>query len=172
MGPGVEPPVVAQWATPRAAIASWRTRAIRAAASLATAAGSGRTTSSAPPGSETDMGSFTSWSWDAPDELAGKADGGAGDGIPSHRLQPLGQELELGAPGREEKPVQAFHPIQPGSAADGLGLAGHFHAQLRSPPLGEELQPEGRAGGEGGGEGTDDHGDLPVVGREAGGQPV
>ena len=49
--------------------------------------------------------------------------------------------------GREEGPVEGLDAVEPDADVDRLGLGGHVGAQLGAAPLGEDLDPQGRAAG-------------------------
>ena len=57
------------------------------------------------------------------------------------------EQVDLGHPARRpEVPVERLDAVLPDADVDGLGLGGHVGPQLRAAALGEELDPQRRAG--------------------------
>ena len=133
---GVDPPVVAQSARPRASTAS---------RSASDGAGDRLGSSRGRVGDDDDLGVAHRC------DRVGR-DGGAADrrapsatGSRPAGLDRLGEQLHLGPPRRQECPVEGLDAVLPDPDVDGLGLGGHIGPQLRAAPLGEQLDAQRRA---------------------------
>src|SRR2546423_1216901 len=60
-------------------------------------------------------------------------------------LDGLGQQIDVGPPRRVEAALQGVDAVLPDPDVHGLLLGGDVRAQLRTAPVGEQLDPERRA---------------------------
>ena len=54
---------------------------------------------------------------------------------------------DLATPRRPEVAIEDLDAVLPDPHVDGLGLGGHVGTQLRATTFGQQLDPQGRAGG-------------------------